>query len=63
MDVVPCKDCDERSVGCHSTCVRYKDWRKRKDVEHDFILEAKLKEADIHRYKKEAVKRIMKHKR
>lgn len=24
---VPCKNCTERVVGCHSTCKRYKEYR------------------------------------
>ena len=25
----PCKDCTERSIGCHSTCGGYKDFTKK----------------------------------
>lgn len=24
----PCKDCPERSVGCHGSCDRYAEWLK-----------------------------------
>ena len=26
--IAPCKDCTDRIVGCHSTCLRYIDWQK-----------------------------------
>ena len=25
----PCKDCADRSAGCHGTCHRYKDWHEQ----------------------------------
>lgn len=29
----PCKDCDERQVGCHSTCTKgYIEWSARRKV-------------------------------
>ena len=24
----PCKGCNERKVGCHASCVAYKEWKK-----------------------------------
>lgn len=27
----PCKDCQNRRVGCHDTCYLYKEFRKKKD--------------------------------
>ena len=29
----PCKDRPNRSVGCHSTCEKYKAFREERDVE------------------------------
>lgn len=34
----PCKDCAERSVGCHGTCARYAEYRgfldkQKRDIE------------------------------
>jgi hypothetical protein len=26
MNRCPCKDCQERTVGCHSSCQKYIDW-------------------------------------
>lgn len=30
----PCKDCPDRSPGCHSRCERYKAYREVKDKEY-----------------------------
>ena len=27
----PCKECTDRQIKCHSTCQRYKHWRKEYD--------------------------------
>lgn len=29
---VPCKDCDERKVGCHGECAKYKFYRVVNDA-------------------------------
>lgn len=29
----PCKDCTERCVGCHSRCVKYKEWQAIHETE------------------------------
>ena len=34
MDVAPCKNCDERRVGCHAVCKRYIAWQ----VDHEALL-------------------------
>ena len=37
---VPCLDCEEREVGCHSKCPKYKDFlirnQKRKEDDREF---------------------------
>ena len=33
----PCKDCDKRYVGCHSTCEDYISFAKKKKKENDAI--------------------------
>lgn len=46
----PCKDCEERHIGCHSECERYADYRKRIDAQRATIQENLGKEyqADDH---------------
>lgn len=31
----PCLDCPERKLGCHSSCKKYKAYRKKKDKEKE----------------------------
>lgn len=33
----PCKDCPNRYVGCHSTCVKYIDYQQKAAVEREEI--------------------------
>lgn len=30
-NVSPCKGCERREVGCHSSCGDYVEWRKKRD--------------------------------
>ena len=34
MSLVPCKDCPERQLGCHSSCSKYLRYRKEVDKEN-----------------------------
>lgn len=40
--VTVCKDCQERHVGCHSTCERYKAQKEKWDAEREEINKQKL---------------------
>lgn len=33
----PCKDCDKRSVNCHSTCTGYKEYLEKHNEELDMM--------------------------
>lgn len=37
--VVPCKDCEDRCVGCHSICERYKEFVSEYEKVKKFIKE------------------------
>lgn len=42
----PCKDCVDRSVGCHSTCKKYKQFKEdhekvRKEIKKEQMIWAK----------------------
>lgn len=39
----PCKDCEERELGCHSHCIAYKKFR----AEMDEISEKKRKQIEM----------------
>ena len=32
--VAPCKDCEKRHLGCHSSCEEYQEFRKAKDLDN-----------------------------
>lgn len=34
MDIAPCKNCDERRVGCHAVCRKYTAWK----VDHEAFM-------------------------
>ena len=58
----PCKECENRYVGCHSTCEDYLDFRGRSD-EMAKRVRAKMNEYNVYEgYKKECLKKIRKHK-
>lgn len=39
----PCFNCDERKIGCHSTCERYKEWCiKNEQIKEKNRLQSKL---------------------
>lgn len=43
----PCKECHNRNenyAGCHDKCLKYIDWRQRKDVIKSHVHDAKYKE-------------------
>ena len=48
MKVTPCKDCKNRTLGCHSFCDEYGEWKKEyyriKDIRGKYIyLETAIK--------------------
>lgn len=30
-NVTPCKGCEDRYIGCHSSCFKYDDWKKQRE--------------------------------
>ena len=43
--ICPCKDCQDRKIGCHSSCIKYKEFheereeiREVKALEREFLL-------------------------
>lgn len=43
----PCFECEDRVLGCHSTCERYHEFRKQADA----AIREKLKWIDINNHK------------
>ena len=54
----PCKGCEERYVGCHSTCERYLIIRAEYDKVAAQIDEIKKNTADIENFKVSAVMKM-----
>ena len=43
----PCKECHARGesfVGCHDKCLKYIDWRQKKDALNNYIYKEKYNE-------------------
>ena len=40
----PCRYCEDRTVGCHSTCKKYKDWKEEDKARKQLIYDNKNKE-------------------
>ena len=49
----PCQYCEDRQIGCHGTCDRYKSFRARLDYFNEMINERERpgREADAHMIK------------
>jgi hypothetical protein len=50
----PCRDCQDRHVGCHSDCERHLDWQKQKDKEKQKLSDATQADNLLYRYNKES---------
>ena len=44
FDKTPCRGCDDRYVGCHGKCDRYKEWSDRNNQRRTAIYEARMAE-------------------
>lgn len=51
----PCKDCTERTVGCHSTCEKYLSVKNVYKAETSMINKAKAEQDNFDDYKVRAV--------
>lgn len=50
LDTSPCYGCDERVVGCHSSCERYKEYHEKNVADHQTRKEAYMAEYDVQEY-------------
>ena len=61
----PCRDCQDRHVGCHADCERHLEWQKQKDREKQKLSDATQADNLLYCYNKEsknrAIKRIKNH--
>lgn len=54
----PCKDCPDRHLGCHGTCEKYQEYKKRHDEEVAALQSEKDAYADMYNYREEKVRRL-----
>ncbi len=59
----PCKDCEDRHNGCHSTCEDYKVFRREIDKVNNLRNKAKSKESTYTDYKIDGINKELKRKR
>lgn len=55
MAVSPCKECDERELGCHSYCIAYRRWKATHDKIVLLMHEDDMKTRDIERRSREGL--------
>lgn len=54
----PCFGCENRTVGCHSTCEGYNTFRNNADAEKESITRQKMEKWDIACASREGYKRM-----
>lgn len=56
----PCKNCEDRHVGCHVVCEKYKSWSDKHAKEMQHLRDEREKEDLLNRYASEVGKRMKK---
>lgn len=59
----PCKDCEDRKIGCHGTCEKYKDFKTTIETEKAKIRNAYDTEIKLDDSAMKTVRKIKKRKR
>lgn len=48
IKIAPCKDCEDRELGCHSKCEKYIEYKKCSDLKKEEIIkESRIKSFKI----------------
>ena len=50
---MPCKDCKDRTLGCHSSCQRYLDVCEKRNDEKQVVFVNRMKDSAIKAYYKD----------
>lgn len=58
MVTAPCKDCPDRQLGCHGTCEKYQEYRRKRDEEAVAERQRVDSYCDMYAYKKDKVRRL-----
>lgn len=62
MKITCCKDCTDRQIGCHATCERYLEQKKRNEEEVDRAHEYKMVDLEYSKLSQEHLRRLVKKK-
>ena len=54
----PCLGCEDRELGCHSSCEKYIEYQRVREEQKKIIRDQKLSEAQFISYKRDCVKRM-----
>lgn len=57
IGVSPCKDCERRAVGCHSTCPDYAEYKNKLDHKNDAAAVRRVRDDAVIGYYKDQVKK------
>lgn len=57
----PCRNCEEREVGCHAKCERFSEYRSEIDKWRDIVNGAKREEARADGFRKATAARVKKY--
>lgn len=49
-NIPPCKDCCDRTVGCHPICQRYLEWKRKDELFKEEMRKCGRAESDIADY-------------
>lgn len=58
MVSAPCKNCEDRHVGCHSECDRYKKFKEEHESEKAVIREIKDKRNALNDFRSEQIQKV-----
>lgn len=54
----PCYGCENRGVGCHGRCERFRVWKSERDGRSRLVKRAQEKEYDIRDYSRDRAERV-----
>lgn len=59
--IAPCKDCEERFLGCHANCSLYNKFKEEKK-EHDILIKSlKAEQSRLNSYELQKARRLKKY--
>lgn len=58
MVTPPCKDCPDRHLGCHGTCVKYQEYKTKHEEELAENRQRMDAYIDLYSYKEEKMRRL-----